>query len=72
MALKKLKLLIHQKKKGKKTGIKVSFTLKRKIIGNKYLKEDQRSIQQSYISWEWAMSMLILYPICQHIEKPYN
>jgi hypothetical protein len=52
MALKKLKLLIHQKKKkkGKKTGIKVSFTLKRKIIGNKYLKEDQRSIQQSYIS----------------------
>jgi hypothetical protein len=39
-----------KKKKGKKTGIKVSFTLKRKIIGNKYLKEDQRSIQQSYIS----------------------
>jgi hypothetical protein len=38
------------KKKRKKTGIKVSFTLKRKIIGNKYLKEDQRSIQQSYIS----------------------
>jgi hypothetical protein len=50
MALKKLKLLIHQKKKEKKTGIKVSLTLKRKIIGNKYLKEDQRSIQQSYIS----------------------
>jgi hypothetical protein len=49
MTLKKLKLLIHQKKE-EKTGIKVSFTLERKITGNKYLKEDQRSIQQSYIS----------------------
>jgi hypothetical protein len=38
----------------------VSFTLERKITGNKYLKEDQRSIQQSYISWEWPTSMLIL------------
>lgn len=59
MTLKKLKLLIHQKKE-EKTGIKVSFTLERKITGNKYLKEDQRSIQQSYISWEWPTSMLIL------------